>query len=244
MASSSERGSWAVLNFVRACEKRGLWTASPAGHLPYDVIVHNPTTHEMWRVQVKTEKPINGRYYGRTHRAPGERYSPGMVSVFAFERADGAGFWMVEGTALETRSSVPLTEALWENWKLFGVRTRGGSGMWYQIRLPGPDLDSGRELAAITLAMEDRLKKDDEAILSGPLADLVEETVESYSRSQRDGSELVYFDDGGLRLYRESGGTKPVESTMTARPTLAPGEERDVVVVRGKRLSARPRQAV
>lgn len=66
----SEAGDHAMFNFMSACVIRGLLLSTPLRQVGYDLVVHNPATDEMWRVQVKRASPLSGRKYwvGSTHR--------------------------------------------------------------------------------------------------------------------------------------------------------------------------------
>jgi hypothetical protein len=67
---STEKGEMASVAFISAALRRGLLIAKPVADLGYDVIVHNRTTNDMWRVQVKCAGALkNGRYFvGSSHR--------------------------------------------------------------------------------------------------------------------------------------------------------------------------------
>ncbi len=117
-------GEQASLNFHVACVSRGLLLARPLWDCGYDVIVHNPTTHAMWRVQVKKAQPLQGGKYwvGSTHRQRGKRYAVGVVQRFVFERPDGTGFWILDGSRLDGAAGRGLTDKDWEKWDLFDVQ--------------------------------------------------------------------------------------------------------------------------
>ena len=53
VSASTQAGEHTYLNFHIACLKRGLLIAKPVVDYGYDMIVHNLTTNDMWRVQVK-----------------------------------------------------------------------------------------------------------------------------------------------------------------------------------------------
>lgn len=122
ISASSAQGELAVLNFISACYKRGLLIARPVTFDPgYDMIVHHPETHDMWRVQVKTAFLDKRRYWTASlHRKRG-RYSPGMIHRFVFAKPDGSGLWILGGKRLEQRTGLALKENDWENWELFGL---------------------------------------------------------------------------------------------------------------------------
>lgn len=123
--STSEAGDRALYSFISACLARRLLIATPLPHVGYDVIVHNPASDEMWRVQVKRASPLKGKYWvGATHRRRRSRYRPGLIERFVFERPDGGGFWIVDGRRLEGKSGLGLNDQdqYWQKWELFGVK--------------------------------------------------------------------------------------------------------------------------
>jgi hypothetical protein len=128
--NSTQLGEHASLSFHVECLKRKLLIARPLWDCGYDVIVHNPDTHGMWRVQIKkaqgkkAQRPQGGTYWvGSTHRKRGTRYAPGLIDCFAFEKPDGTGFWLVEGKRLDGRAGCGLTLKDWDRWDLFHVKS-------------------------------------------------------------------------------------------------------------------------
>lgn len=121
---SSEMGDRVLYNFISACLARSLLIATPLPHAGYDLIVHNPTSDEMWRVQVKRASPLRGEHWvGSTHRKRETRYRPGLVHRFVFEKPYGDGFWIVDGRRLEGKAGLGLKhqDKFWERWELFGL---------------------------------------------------------------------------------------------------------------------------
>ena len=141
ISKSTERGEHTSLNFHIACTRNRLLIARPAIDCGYDVIVHNPITNGMWRVQVKTAQPLKGgRYWvGSTHRRRGERYSPGLIQRFVFASPDREGFWIIDGERFEGRTGRGLTDKYWNKWDLFDVQSELHSST---ARLTKPDSDS------------------------------------------------------------------------------------------------------
>ena len=123
VSRSSVRGEQAVLNFISAAYKRGLLITKPVTvDVGYDLIIHNPRTQEMWRVQVKTAyREKGGSYLASLHRKRG-RYTPGLVHRFAFERPDQSGFWILDAKEVEHGSGGRPKDRYWERWDLFGVK--------------------------------------------------------------------------------------------------------------------------
>lgn len=133
ISHSTRQGEQASLNFHIACLKRGLLIARPVLECGYDMIVHNPITNDMWRVQVKKAQRDRVKYWvGSTHRRRGTRYSPELIHRFAFEKPDESGFWILDGKRLEGRTGRGLKDQDWEKWELFGLRSsmEDGKVIW------------------------------------------------------------------------------------------------------------------
>ena len=126
VSASTQAGEHTYLNFHIACLKRGLLIAKPVVDYGYDMIVHNLTTNDMWRVQIKKagKKVVRDRTYwvGATHRPRGTRYPPGLIQRFAFEKPDGNGFWILDGKRFDGKAGRGLTDKDWERWDLFDLK--------------------------------------------------------------------------------------------------------------------------
>lgn len=99
--------------------------ATPLPHAGYDLVVHNPETNDMWRVQVKLAGRLRNKYWvGSTHRKRGARDARELVQRFVFAKPDGSGFWIVDGKTLEGKAGMGLNEQdhYWERWQLFSSR--------------------------------------------------------------------------------------------------------------------------
>ncbi len=138
---SSEIGEQGAVSFMLACLSRGLLIATPVAHAPYDLVVHNPNTDRMWRVQIKTASPDRkkpGRYICATKRRPQHYRS---VQVFAFWNRGENRFWLVpreefierkyrrsprqDGLPNERTGTVLyVDDEHWEKWKVFDIDTK------------------------------------------------------------------------------------------------------------------------
>ncbi len=124
LSISNQKGEQASLNFHIACLMRGLLIAKPIVDCGYDMIVHNATINDMWRVQVKRAGRIRDKYWvGSTHRKRGTRYPPGLIERFVFEKPDGSGFWIIDGKRLDGKAGCGLTDKDWGKWELFGLKS-------------------------------------------------------------------------------------------------------------------------
>lgn len=123
ISHSTKRGEQAILNFIGACYKRGLLIARPVLFDPgYDLIIHNPHTNGMWRVQVKTAyRDRDGFYLASLHRPRG-CYPTGMIHRFIFEKPDESGFGILDGARLDQATGLRLKDRDWERWELFDLR--------------------------------------------------------------------------------------------------------------------------
>lgn len=117
--------------------------------------------------------------------------------------------------------------------------------MWHRIRLPGPALASATEQYQLLQTLSDflmgELLKVQRQIVeirnAGLRAQLLQTPIEIYSRHEPDDSIALYLNDGALRLYQETTGTRAIEATMAERPPQTPEEEDDVL--RGEALLLR-----
>jgi hypothetical protein len=121
LSAATEAGERAVLAFYVACLTKRLLVSRPLIDVGYDLVVHNPATNGMWRVQVKCASVLRASKYwfGSTHRKKGTRYLPALVDRFVFEKSEGRGFWIVEGAYFEGHAGRGLTAQHWERWDLF-----------------------------------------------------------------------------------------------------------------------------